>query len=162
MRLHHILVQAIEDLGGRVYNGMQAVGAAAAGEHVTAVYTEAGARRLAHRHDQYVLATGGILGGGIATNHQGDIREAVFGLPVNGPAKHLEWFARSFFDSGGHPIYCAGLDVDDHFRPLNGNRQPLYDNLFAAGSTLAHGDYIRERSLEGVALATGYVVGEEV
>jgi len=162
LRLHHILVQAIEAQGGRVYNGMQAAGAQTDGKRVTAVYTEAAARQRAHRREQYVLATGGILGGGITTNHQGEIKEAVFNLPVSGPKNHQDWFGRSFLDSAGHPIYRTGLDVDDHFHPRNGDHQPLYDNLFAAGGTLAHCETIRERSLEGVALATGYVVGESL
>jgi anaerobic glycerol-3-phosphate dehydrogenase len=38
----------------------------------------------------------------------------------------------------------------------------LFENLFAAGTTLAGGDYVRERSLDGVALVTGYSVGEAV
>jgi len=167
MRLHRILIQAIEAHGGRVHNGMQAIGAQTSGaqtsgEQVTAVYTEAAARRRPHRHGQYVLATGGILGGGITTNHRGEVREVVFDLPVVAPESRQEWFASSFLDKKGHPIYRAGLNVDDHFRPLDGNQRPVYDNLYAIGGTLAHSESIRERSLEGIALATGYVVGENV
>jgi glycerol-3-phosphate dehydrogenase subunit B len=139
---------------------MQAVGAQVTGDQVTAVYTEAAARRRPHRHGQYVLATGGILGGGITTNHRGEVKEVVFELPVDAPASHQDWFSRSFLDNKGHPIYRAGLNVDDHFRPLGRNQQPVYDNLYAVGGTLAHSEYIRERSLEGIALATGYAVGE--
>jgi glycerol-3-phosphate dehydrogenase subunit B len=160
IRLHRILVQSIEAHGGRVHNGMQAVGAQATGDRVTAVYTEAAARRRQHRHGQYVLATGGILGGGITTNHRGEVKEVVFELPVDAPGSHQDWFARSFLDNKGHPIYHAGLNVDDHFRPADGNQRPIYDNLYAVGGILAHNEFIRERSLEGIALATGYAVGE--
>jgi glycerol-3-phosphate dehydrogenase subunit B len=160
IRLHHILVQAIQAHGGRVHNGMSAVGAQAAGQHVTAVYTEAAARRRPHRHDHYVLATGGLLGGGIVTDDQGQIRETVFNLPVTAPPSRLDWFARSFMDKAGHPIYRAGLTVDDRFRPIGDDGRPIYDNLYVAGGTLAHCEFIRERSLEGIALATGFAVGE--
>jgi glycerol-3-phosphate dehydrogenase subunit B len=172
MRLHSILVQAIQRCGGRVHSGMQAVGAQTNDQRVTAVYTEAAARRRSHRYDRYVLATGGILGGGITTNYKGEVREVVFDLPVTAPASRLDWFARSFLDQAGHPIYQSGLTVDDQFRPVgrlpvgrqsaNGNEQPIYENLYTAGGALAHAELIRERSLEGVALATGYAVGEMV
>jgi glycerol-3-phosphate dehydrogenase subunit B len=165
MRLHSILVQAIQRHGGRVQSGMQVIGAQTNNHHITAVYTEAAARRKSHRYDQYVLATGGILGGGITTNHKGEVTEVVFDLPVTAPTSRLDWFARSFLDQVGHPIYRSGLTVDDQFQPVgrqsaNGNRRTVYDNLYAAGGALAHAELIRERSLEGVALATGYVVGE--
>lgn len=162
IRLHSILVQAIQAHGGRVHNGMQAIGAQADGDRVTAVYTEASGRPRSHRHNRYVLATGGILGGGITTDYQGKVKEVVFDLPVAAPASRQDWFARSFLDKEGHPIYCAGLTVDDHFRPVDEVGRPIYDNLYAAGGTLAHYEMIRERSLEGVALATGYAVGEAI
>jgi hypothetical protein len=38
----------------------------------------------------------------------------------------------------------------------------VYENVLAAGTTLAHAEVIRERSREGVALATGYGVGKWV
>jgi glycerol-3-phosphate dehydrogenase subunit B len=165
MRLHSILMQAIQARGGRVHNGMQAVGAQTEGHRVIAVYTEAAARRRPHRHDQYILATGGILGGGITTDYRGEVKEVVFDLPLTIPASRLDWFARSFLDKAGHPIHQSGLVVDDQFRPIgpqsaNGDQQAVYDNLYAAGGALAHAELIRERSLEGVALATGYAVGE--
>lgn len=162
MRLHSILLQAIQGQGGRIHNGMQAIGAQADGNRVTAVYTEAAGRPRPHRHDRYVLATGGILGGGITTDYQGKVKEVVFDLPVAAPASRQDWFARSFLDKEGHPIYCAGLTVDDQFRPVDEGGRPIYDNLYAVGGTLAHYEMIRERSLEGVALATGYAVGEAV
>jgi glycerol-3-phosphate dehydrogenase subunit B len=162
MRLHYILWQAIERSGGRVQEGMLAVGAEMAEGQVTAVHTEAAARQRSHRFDQYVLATGGLLGGGLVTNFEGEVREVIFNLPVAGPSSRLEWFQREFVTATGHPIYQAGVQVNENLQPVAGNGRPLYNNLYAAGSTLAHGDVIRERSLEGVALATGYKVGRGV
>ncbi|MCI0395176.1 MAG: glycerol-3-phosphate dehydrogenase subunit GlpB [Chloroflexi bacterium] len=159
IRLHHILQQAIQANGGRVYDGMQVIGQEQAGGRVAAVYSETAARPRTHRAGQFVLATGGILGGGIATNHEGEVREVVFDLPVAAPAGRQAWFKPQFLDREGHPIYRAGLVVDKALQPLNGDRRPAYSNLFAAGTTLAHCEVIRERSLEGVALATGYCVG---
>ena len=172
IRLFRILRDKIEQSGGQVYDGMQAVAATHENGRVTAVYTEAAARQRRHRYDQFVLATGGILGGGIRANHKGEVCEAVFDLPVTAPASQLDWFKRDFLDREGHPIYQAGLTVNEHFQPLDnqrldnqrlyGNRRPLYDNLFAVGTTLAHCEVIRERSFDGVGLVTGYAVGKVV
>ncbi|MBU0513014.1 MAG: glycerol-3-phosphate dehydrogenase subunit GlpB, partial [Chloroflexi bacterium] len=103
----------------------------------------------------FVLATGGILGGGISTNHLGYAQEMVFGLPVDSPEKRADWLRREFLHPQGHPIFRAGIDADENFRSG-------YDNLFVVGGALGGGDFVRERSLEGVGLVTGYVVGEEI
>jgi glycerol-3-phosphate dehydrogenase subunit B len=159
MRLHAILMQAIEQAGGRVYQGMEGVGFDSEAGRVTAVFTEAAARQKAHRFDQYVLATGGILGGGIVTDHHGAVREQIFDLPTSAPQSRLDWFEQDFLDPKGHPIYRAGVVVNGRFQPINDDNQPVFENVYAAGTTLAHCDPIRERSFEGVALATGFAVG---
>ncbi|VAW30921.1 Anaerobic glycerol-3-phosphate dehydrogenase subunit B [hydrothermal vent metagenome] len=159
MRLHAILMQVIEQAGGRIYQGMEGVGFASEDGRVTAVFTEAAVRKKAHRFNQYVLATGGILGGGINTSHRGKVREQIFNLPIAAPKNHLDWFEQDFLDPKGHPIYRAGVTVNGRFQPTNGDNQPIFENVYAAGTTLAHCDLIRERSFEGVALATGFAVG---
>ena len=174
IRLHHILTQAIEAAGGQVYEGLEAVGAEqeAAGiagrvtgritARISAVYTEAAARHRAHRFDHYVLATGGILGGGMTADHQGQVRETIFDLPVTIPAGRLDWFRQDFMDKEGHPLYQAGIRVNDHFQPVDGEGRPLYSNLYAAGTTLGHCDPIRERAFDGIALATGFSLGKRL
>ncbi|MFZ0546655.1 MAG: glycerol-3-phosphate dehydrogenase subunit GlpB [Candidatus Promineifilaceae bacterium] len=159
IRLHHILKGAIEGQGGRVFDGMEAVGSEAEDGRVTAVLTESAARNRRHSFGQYVLATGGILGGGITTNFEGHAKEVVFDLPVSIPKSRLDWYKRDFMDKDGHPVYRAGVTVDEAFRPINGDGRAVYENVYAAGTMLGHAEVIRERSMEGVALATGYKVG---
>jgi glycerol-3-phosphate dehydrogenase subunit B len=162
IRLHHILKDAIEQNGGRVFEGTEAVGSETENGRVTAVYTETAARNRAHRYQHYVLATGGILGGGITADHAGQVREVIFDLPLDTPESQLDWFRRDFMNAQGHPIYRSGVMVDDTLRPVDADRRALYENLFAAGTTLAGCDPIRERSFDGVALATGYAAGNLV
>ncbi len=158
MRLHEIFKQAIQRQGSFVYDGMEAFRAESEEGRITAVLTEAAARPRRHRFEKYVLATGGILGGGITTNIDGKAREVVFDLPVAAPDSRLDWFRQDFMHKEGHPIYRSGLTVNEDFQPVNGNG-PVYENVYAAGTILAHCEVIRERSFEGVALATGYKVG---
>ncbi len=159
MRLHAILLQAIEQAGGRVYHGLEGVEIESEDGLVTAVFTEAASRPKPHRFAQYVVATGGILGGGIVTRQDGSARELVFDLPVALPESRQDWFEQDFMDSKGHPVYRAGLTVNAQFQPVNGGSQPVYNNVYAAGTTLGHSEVIRERSFEGVALSTGFAVG---
>jgi glycerol-3-phosphate dehydrogenase subunit B len=161
MRLHHILVTAIEQAGGRVFEGMEAVQADSEDGRLTAIWTQAAARRLAHRAERYILATGGILGGGLVADGDGMVREVVCGLPVAAVPAREAWFATEFLSPGGHPIFQAGLAVNRQLQPLDERGQVVYANLYAAGNTLAHCDSVRERSFEGVALATGFAAAGE-
>jgi glycerol-3-phosphate dehydrogenase subunit B len=162
IRLHNLMVQEIERLGGRVYDGMQVLSAVIEGRLVNAVYTEAAARLRPNQARIYVLATGGLLGGGFQSEYTGRMRESVFDLPLTSPIDRSVWFQDQFLAAQGHPVYQAGPTLARDFRPLDGEGQPLYENLFLAGSVLGNCDPIRERSLEGLALATGYVVGNQI
>jgi glycerol-3-phosphate dehydrogenase subunit B len=161
MRLHAILTAAIERAGGRVFEGMEAVGVEIAEGRVSTVWTEAAARRKAQRAARFVLATGGILGNGIVADREGNLREVVLGLPLAAVPAREDWFAAEFLAPGGHPIYRAGVEVNTYLQPVDAAEHVLYENLCAAGSTLAHNDTLRERSFEGVALATGYLAGQQ-
>lgn len=162
IRLHTILVNAIRQAGGEVYDGMKAIGAECAEGRVVKVMTEAAGRARPHRADRFVLATGGILGGGIVTDYAGCGREAVFDPPLTLPHGSADLVQQDFMDADGHPIYRAGIHVNAEFQPINENNQPLYHNLYAIGTTLAHAEAIRERSFEGIALTTGYFVGKAI
>jgi glycerol-3-phosphate dehydrogenase subunit B len=161
MRLHRILVQAIESAGGSVFQGMEALSVSTEDGRLLSVNTEAAARHRSHRADAFVLATGGILGGGIAAGQDGALREPVLRLPLVGPAGRAAWFGRGFLDAAGHPVYRAGVRVDAGLRPLDGEGRVIYQNLYAAGGALADAEVLRERSLEGVAVATGYLAGQQ-
>ena len=152
MRLHLLLSKAIEQNGGRIFEGMQATGADADNGQLLRVWSQAAARRRAHPAHHFVLATGGILGGGLTTTPEGLVRETVFGLPVSAPPTRAAWFAREFLAPTGHPI----------FQPVDPSGQTLYENLWVVGADLAGCDPIRERSVEGIALATGVLVGESL
>jgi glycerol-3-phosphate dehydrogenase subunit B len=162
IRLHNILTGAVQRAGGRVFEGMQVLGAEVADGRVSAVWSEAAARRKAHLASAFVLATGGLLGGGARADYDGSVREVIFDLPVSAPGDRSIWFQREFLAAEPHPIYCSGLQVDERFRPNGGSGRPVFDNLYAAGSALAHFDPIRERSLEGVALVTGFLIGNQL
>jgi glycerol-3-phosphate dehydrogenase subunit B len=155
IRLDTALRRKLAALGVRADVNMNVVDCHVEGDRVSWVATETSGRPLLHRAKAVLLATGGILGGGIVAGHTGSLEETVLGLPVAGPGDRTEWFRRQFLDPAGHPIFRCGVAVDAAFRPIDAEGRPVYDNVFAAGALLAYADPIRERSLEGLAIATG-------
>ncbi|TFG42572.1 MAG: anaerobic glycerol-3-phosphate dehydrogenase subunit B, partial [Syntrophobacterales bacterium] len=84
------------------------------------------------------------------------VRETLFDLPVHQPEGRDGWHRQDFLDPKGHPVNRAGLEIDDRFRPLAAAGRPAHAHLFAAGSILAHQDWIRMKCGAGLAIATAY------
>jgi len=110
-----------------------------------------------HEAHYFVLATGGFFGGGLQV--RGDrIVEPLFKSPVTQPDSQGEWFHYEFLGRKGHPINKSGVRTNCRLHPLDGNGKVLLENLFAAGMILGHHDALREKSMGGVDIATGYKV----
>ena len=105
--------------------------------------------------EHVLLATGRFLGKGLVAHRRG-IREALMDLPVCQPENRSCWHRQQFLDPKGHAINLAGIEVDDRFRPMNLDGHAVFENLYAAGSILAHQDWIRTKSGTGLAVATAY------
>jgi glycerol-3-phosphate dehydrogenase subunit B len=102
-----------------------------------------------------ILASGRFLGRGLYARRQ-DIRESIFDLPVWQPAGRSEWHRQDLLDPRGHAVNRAGLEIDDAFHPVNSAGRPVFDDLYAAGTILAHQDWMRMKCGSGIAIATAY------
>ncbi|MCG6910391.1 MAG: glycerol-3-phosphate dehydrogenase subunit GlpB [Deltaproteobacteria bacterium] len=102
-----------------------------------------------------VLATGRFLGKGLNADRK-VIREPLLGLPVYQPGARLDWHRFDFLDRRGHLINRSGLEIDGRFRPVDASGKPIYNNLYATGSILAHQDWMRQKCGSGLAIATAY------
>ncbi|HRI57711.1 MAG TPA: FAD-binding protein, partial [Anaerolineae bacterium] len=142
--------------------GAETIAANGAAGRVQWVETATTSRPMQHRARAYLLATGGILGGGFNSDHTGRIWETVFGLPLTIPQKRHQWFRPAFMDPAGHPVFNGGVAVDEHMQPVDAGGQVLYANLWAAGGALAGVDPIQQHSLEGIAIATGVAAGQAI
>lgn len=160
MRLFNIFRDAISRAGGRMQIGSEVLRSTSTDGRLTAVYTEAAAREQEHRTRHVLLATGGVAGGGIRTDHTGKVWETALNLPLRAPESRDTWFAPRFLAAEGQPIYRAGITTDAQFRPLDAQGCPVYTNLAVAGSLLAGSDPIAEGCYSGLALATGWRAGE--
>ncbi len=106
-----------------------------------------------------ILATGRFFSKGLAAERMG-IRETVFNLPVYQPENRTYWHNPNFLARSGHAINTAGLEIDDSFHPLDQSGHPAFPSLFAAGSILAHQDWIRMKCGAGLSIATAYAAVE--
>jgi glycerol-3-phosphate dehydrogenase subunit B len=102
-----------------------------------------------------ILSTGRFLGNGLQADLHG-IHETVFNLPVSQPKTRNQWHRKEFFSPQGHAINSAGIEVDQSFRPLDITGRPAFEKLHAAGSILAHQDWMRMKCGTGLATITAY------
>jgi glycerol-3-phosphate dehydrogenase subunit B len=159
IRLYEALTAELRRAGGRLLIGQAVIGAETAGGRVEGVVTQAAARPTTHRARSFVLASGGLAAGGIQVDSSGKVREAVFDLTLAGlpAANGRPRFLPTYLDE--QPLDRVGLPVDDRLRPTDADGRPRFENLHAAGATLAGAAPWREGSGNGLSLATGYAAG---
>ena len=91
----------------------------------------------------------------------GRVRETAFDLALVGvPSPDAPRFGPGYFDE--HPIARAGVAADDELRPLDAEGAPAFENLHAAGATLAGAAPWRAASGNGLSLATGYAAASAI
>lgn len=100
-----------------------------------------------------ILATGRFVGRGLRAERDG-IRERLMNLPVAQPPTREHWHRDDLFDPAGHPVNRAGVMVDARFRPVDHEGRVIHPRLHAAGTLLAHQDWVREKCGVGLALGT--------
>jgi glycerol-3-phosphate dehydrogenase subunit B len=126
-------------------------------DRIDTVLVDHKGREVPYQANQYILATGGLVGKGIKSDRQ-CIREPLFDCHVPQPEDRYDWFVDDAF--GDQPFAAFGVRPDTSMRPLAADGTPTFENLFAAGSVVGGADIAREKSASGVSLATGVVAGQ--
>jgi len=162
IRLYNFLSKAIRKAGGQIFDGMQVNGGVEANGRLIAVQSESAVRTIDHAARYFILATGGILGGGIVTYADGRVSESALGLPIQAPPHRLGWTHPHFLIPGGQPIFQAGVKINTSSQPINEAGQVFYDNLFAIGGLMNGTNPLQELSLEGICLASAWTACENI
>ncbi|MUV61863.1 FAD-binding protein, partial [Halobacterium sp. CBA1126] len=155
LRLEDALFDALDDAGASIETGNPVVDYDG-GDRVERVYVEKNGARIPYAADQYVLATGGLVGKGVESDRE-RVTEPVFDCHVAHADDRYEWFDDDAF--GDHAFARFGVATDDGLRPEDAADSPEFENLRAAGSVLGGYDFAAEKSGAGVSLATGYAAG---
>lgn len=137
--------------------GPSAVDFRAAGDRIEAVAIDRDGVTEWIAGDSFVLATGGLIGGGLE-GRDDRIVEPLFDCHVAGGTTEGRWTARQPFDP--QPFATVGVTTDDRLRPI-GEGGAAYTNLRAAGDVLGGFDPVAEGSGAGVAVGTGYAAGRQ-
>jgi len=156
LRLEDALFETLDEVGASIETGNPVVDYDGE-ERIERVFVEKNGAKIPNSADQYVLATGGLVGKGLTSDRE-TVSEPIFDCHVSHPGDRYEWFDRDAF--GDHPFARFGVDTDDDLRPMDAEDSPEFENLRAAGSVLGGYDFPAEKSGSGVSLATGYVAGE--
>jgi glycerol-3-phosphate dehydrogenase subunit B len=161
IRLFESMTGALRRVGARVVVGSTVSGAEHGGRRLEGVVAQTAGRPRTYRARSFVLASGGFASGGLQLDSYGRVRETAFDLPLVGvPAPDAPRFEPGYFDE--HPIARAGLAVDDELRPVDAEGKPRFENLHAAGASLAGAAPWREASGNGLSLATGYAAASAI
>jgi glycerol-3-phosphate dehydrogenase subunit B len=161
IRVFDSMTGALRREGARVVVGSTVSSAEHSGRTLEGVVAQTAGRPRTYKAGSFVLASGGFASGGLQLDSHGRVRETAFDLPLLGaPAPDAPRFEPGYFDE--HPIARAGLAVDDELRPLDAEGAPAFENLHAAGATLAGAAPWREASGNGLSLATGYAAASAI
>lgn len=113
----------------------------------------AGALETEYSADKFIIATGRVIGGGIASTPE-KVYEKIFNIEIKSPASVEERSDKNIF--GSHIFTKFGVNVNNKLQAIDSSGSPLYDNVFFAGNTLSDYDFPTEKSGYGVACTTGY------
>jgi glycerol-3-phosphate dehydrogenase subunit B len=159
IRVYVTLGQLLTRAGGRVVLNTVITGAERSGDRVRALRGRVGLREVTYEPEWVVLATGGFSAGGLQLDSSWQTREVALGLPVSGtPPPGAERFRPAYF--GGQPMDRVGVRTDREQRPLGEDGGRMLQNVIVAGATLAGAAPWREKSGDGIALATGFRAAE--
>jgi glycerol-3-phosphate dehydrogenase subunit B len=161
IRVFETMTSALRRHGARLVIGSTVAGAERSNSRLEGVVAHTAGRPLTYRARSFVLATGGFASAGLELDSTGKVREPVFDLPVAGlPGPNEPLFEPGYFDE--HALSRAGIAVDESRRPVDREGAPVYENLHAAGATLAGAVPWREGSGNCLSLASGYAAASAI
>jgi glycerol-3-phosphate dehydrogenase subunit B len=169
MRLYQACKAALARAGVQILLDMTVTRGVTANGRAIGVIAPDVVRERTYRGDAIILATGGLYGGGIASDQRGELRETIFGLPLYTPPRDAsqeragvgDWFQPVFLSEQEHPIHQVGVRANSQLQPVDESGRVVLANVYIAGRLLAGYAPLAEGSTEGVWLATAYRAAQE-
>ncbi len=155
LRLKETIESELRKKGANLLSLRRVLAVNSKGKHCISIITGKDGFQETLEAKGFILASGRFIGGGLIAKHN-SIIEPLLGLYVHQPKERKHWHREHFLDSLSHPVNKAGLLIDNQFRPLGENGDLAFKNFFAAGSVLAHQDWVRMKCGAGLAIATAW------
>lgn len=150
------LKRKFKAMGGELLIGCKALRAEIKDGICQSIAVESKGKELNIQARSFVLAGGGILGGGIQVTPYA-CQEALCNLPLYVPP---EWTKEEFI--GEQPYARIGVEADFNLNPIDDQGNVLLKNTYICGRMLAHWDPWTEHCGGGVSLASGYLAGGKI
>ena len=159
LRLYDALLAMVRAAGVRFVQGSRIVGFTPGGDGVASVTLAAagGPRHL--KAASFVFAPGGFESGALDVDSYGAITEPVFGLPLT--ATDATPLIPSVY-WGPQALFEVGVRTDDGGRPVDAAGAVVHPNLFVAGGIIAGAERWREKSGDGIAVATAVRAADHI
>ena len=154
-RIQTLLRQQFQKLGGTLLPNDTVVRGDIEDNKVVRVFT-ANLADTPLEADNFVLAAGSFLGGGVASNYDG-IFEPVFHLDTDGSDNRTDWTADKLFDR--QPYQSYGVRTDSLFLVSRDNN--IINNVYAIGAILSGNDP-RMATSTGIDLLTALSVASKI
>lgn len=155
--LYEGLKRRFRELGGELLVGSGVKHVELHGNRCHKVIVQSKGKDTAFASHSFILATGGIFGGGIEVTPE-VAWERAFGLPLFIPTA---WTSAEFL--GEQPYARIGVEVDGELRPFDSqSNKVILENVRVVGRMLAHWDPWVEHCGGGVSLASGWFAGEKI
>ena len=158
MRLADQLKHAVDEAGVRISAGNPVVGYETDDNEIQSVTVDSKGREVPHHAEEFILATGGLVGKGIDSERDGTVEEPIFDCHIPHSEDRYDWFDKQAF--GDQPFAHFGVRIDEGMRPLDAGGDPEFPNLRAAGGVVGGTDPVSEKSQSGISLTTAAVAGQ--
>ncbi len=158
-RLYTVFLHALRAQGVNIIENATITHAEITEKRCTALCSQGEGVTQRHEATSYILATGGILGGGIETK-PGKAFEKILGIEIDTPESQEQWAADTAF--GDHAFTKMGVHTNEKLQAIDAQGLPLIENIYFAGRTLGKYDFAAEKSGNGVALATGWHAAQQI
>ena len=157
MRLERALRESLRSKQVELIEGSRGIGridGRSRGQQVRGIVLQTSGGPRVFESKSVILATGGLLNGGLVALRGKQVKESVFDLPVLINPDVDQWTVEN--PSKPQPFARIGIRVDEDMRPLGVDHQPVFKNLYAAGGIIGGSDRSSEGSRQGIDIATAY------
>lgn len=154
-RLDKMLIAYAKKHGVQIVEKAHVCGSEIVDGKCRAVITKGFDRERKFYADKFILATGGVYGGGIVANI-GSMVEPVFGIDIAVPKVQTDWSNKNLFNDKKQLFAQYGVEDNNNLTPLKTDGSEIASNVKVVGRSLAGYDFCFEKSGNGVALITAY------
>ncbi len=150
MRINDALTGIAKRERVRIVLGSPVLCANTDGSRITSLTVGTTGRPTDYAGEHFVFAPGGFESGGIEMDSYMLVSEPTLGLPLWVPDGDLVLADHS----AEQPLFSVGVRFDHDMRALDSDSNIVHDNLHVAGGILAGANRWREKSGDGIALAS--------